>query len=311
MIRMGQFAFTRGGQQTLQTQLARQLKARIQAGELLAETRLPSTRELAEELRISRNTVVAAYDMLHDEGYLQVHPRSGFVVGLAAREFLSSPKPPRPRTRILAEPGQPADPVPFRPAQPDVSLFSLKTWNRHRTRVLRRGSNSLLQYQSRFSMGLDELRRVVAGYLRDSRNVHCDWREIAITNGSQQALYLLGQLLLDSRRSVYMEDPGYPGARSAWLRARATVVPVPVDDEGICLPLPPAPSAALVYVTPSHQFPLGTCMSLARRLALLAASAQRGLWLVEDDYDAEFRYTSAPQPSLQSLDQERRVIYLA
>jgi GntR family transcriptional regulator/MocR family aminotransferase len=167
-----------------------------------------------------------------------------------------------------------------------------------------------LQYQSRFSIGLDELRQNIAGYLRDSRGVKCNWDEIAITGGSQQALFLLGHLLLDEEHSAYMEDPGYPGARRSWEEANANVISVPVDDEGICLPLPEAPDAALIYVTPSHQFPLGTCMSLARRLALLDVARRRKLWIIEDDYDAEFRYTSAPQPSLQSLDEHRRVIYM-
>jgi GntR family transcriptional regulator / MocR family aminotransferase len=154
------------------------------------------------------------------------------------------------------------------------------------------------------------LRQNVAAYLRDSRGVRCHWDEVAITNGSQQALFLLAQLLLKPGQRVYMEDPGYPGARNAWSQAGATVIPATVDDEGILLPEEEDQPASLIYVTPSHQFPLGTCMSLARRLALLRAARDARSWIVEDDYDAEFRYSSAPQPSLQSLDQNRRVIYI-
>lgn len=294
---------------SLQAQLADQMKSMIRTGKLRANQKLPSTRSMADQLRVSRNTVVAAYESLYGEGYLQAKERSSFIVGSAAQAFRSRPQqssPGRTKTRL---PLEPVAPKPFRPAQPDVNLFPLKIWNRHRTRVLRRES-SLLQYQSRFTIGLDELRQNVAGYLRDSRGVRCNWDQIAITGGSQQGMFLLGHLLVDRERSAYMEDPGYPGARRSWEAARATVVPVPVDHEGICLPLPEAPDASLIYVTPSHQFPLGTCMSLSRRLALLEVAQQRRLWIIEDDYDAEFRYSSAPQPSLQGLDEHQRVIYM-
>ena len=148
--------------------------------------------------------------------------------------------------------------------------------------MLKRGS-CLLHYQSRFPVGLDELRQNVAAYLQDSRGVRCQWHEAAITNGSQQA----------------------------WSQVGATVIPLPIDDEGICLPEVDSQGVSLIYVTPSHQFPLGTCMSLGRRLTLLRAARDAGSWIVEDDYDAEFRYTSAPQPSLRSLDENRRVIYIS
>ncbi|MGI4828663.1 MAG: PLP-dependent aminotransferase family protein [Janthinobacterium lividum] len=310
MQNSGQIRLDRQQKRSLQVQLADQLKGIIQNGQLRTGERLPSSRALADELQISRNTVVAAYEMLQGEGYVQGQERSAFVVGFATDAFRSTPRPRRQQTGTQrTKPQSPIAPVPFRPAQPDVSLFSLKVWNRHRTRVLKRGS-TLLQYQSRFALGLDELRVALAGYLRDSRGVRCNWQQIAITSGSQQALFLLGHMLLDKDRSVYMEDPGYPGARRSWEQARARIVSVPVDSEGIRLPLPDVPDASLVYVTPSHQFPTGYCMSLSRRLELLRAAQARRLWIVEDDYDAEFRYTSAPQPSLQSLDAHGRVIYV-
>jgi GntR family transcriptional regulator/MocR family aminotransferase len=294
---------------SLQTQISGQLKKLIQTGELSAGERLPSTRELANGLQVSRNTVVAAYDMLVGQGYVEAQLRSGFQVCNAAQAFRSLPVVSKTTQEQNLNPSQPGVPVPFRPTQPDVNLFSLQIWNRHRTRVLKKGS-CLLHYQSRFPVGLDELRQNVAAYLQDSRGVRCQWHEVAITNGSQQALFLLAHLLLKPGQRVYMEDPGYPGARNAWSRAGATVVPVPIDDEGICLPEESSQRASLIYVTPSHQFPLGTCMSLARRLTLLRAARDANSWIVEDDYDAEFRYTSSPQPSLQSLDENRRVIYI-
>ncbi|WP_446744846.1 MocR-like pyridoxine biosynthesis transcription factor PdxR [Silvibacterium acidisoli] len=304
-----QLRLDRTQRRTLQQQLTDQLKAMIQEGRLRPSEKLPSTRALAEELNLSRNTITAAFERLHDEGYLQGCERSAFVVGTVTRAFRPGERQ-RPALAVKsAPPRQLMGPRPFRPAQPDVNLFPMKLWNRHRMRVLRRG-NELLQYQSRFSMGLDELRQAVGAYLRDSRGIRCHWEEIAVTGGSQQGLYMLGQLLLGPERSAYMEDPGYPGARRCWEQAKAPIVPVPVDDGGICLPLPDAQDASLLYVTPSHQFPLGARMSLGRRLELLRIAQQRGLWIVEDDYDSEFRFDSVPQPSLQSLDEFRRVIYV-
>ncbi len=295
---------------SLQSQLSGQIKQLIRQGDLLAGERLPSTREMATDLGISRNTVVAAYEMLVGQGYLEARLRSGFQVCSAAQAFRTLPVGARntPRERSFT-PARPRDPVPFRPTQPDVSLFSLQTWNRHRTRALKRGT-SLLHYQSSFPIGLDELRRNVAIYLRDSRGVHCQWQQVAITSGSQQALFLLAHLLLKPKQRVFMEDPGYPGARNAWRQAGAEVIAAPVDQEGMRLPEAGSGTASLIYLTPSHQFPLGMCMSLARRLSLLEAAREAGSWIVEDDYDAEFRYTSSPQPSLQSLDEHHRVIYI-
>jgi GntR family transcriptional regulator/MocR family aminotransferase len=295
---------------SMQTQLSGQLKRMIRAGQLSPGQRLPSTRELAGDLGISRNTVVAAYEMLLGEGYLESELRSGFRVNQAARAFGGQPLAASVGDSVAARSPQfPGLPVPFRPTQPDVNLFPLPIWNRYRNRILKSGT-SLLHYQSRFPVGLDSLRRNVADYLRDSRGVRCQWHEVAITNGSQQALFLLAQLLLKAGSRVLMEDPGYPGARSAWSHAGAVIEPAKIDGDGIELPAAPYPKMSLIYVTPSHQFPMGVCMSLARRLALLKTAYYSGAWIVEDDYDAEFRYTSPPLPSLQSLDEQRRVIYI-
>lgn len=299
----------RAHKRPLHRQLIEQLKVMIQQGELRPAEKLPSTRALADELRVSRNTVVAAYEQLESEGYLQGGARSAFTVGVATRAFAQERQERiTGGQRTVGPPRRLVAPRPFRPAQPDVKIFSLKMWNRHRTRALR--DSLLLQYQSRFSIGLDLLRQNVGAYLRESRGIRCHWDEIVITGGSQQALFMVGHLLLDAASSVYMEDPGFPGALRAWQQTGATIVPAPVDAEGISLPLPAAERAKVVYVTPSHQFPLGVCMSLARRLELLRVARERELWVVEDDYDSEFRYNSAPQPSLQSLDEHRRVIYV-
>jgi GntR family transcriptional regulator/MocR family aminotransferase len=309
MSRLGRLALDRSDERSLQTQLAIQLKHIVQSGDLAAGESLPSTRELANSLDISRNTVVAAYDMLVGEGYLEAKVRSKFQVCTAAQAFRSLPVNRNVSRERMRLPSIPTQPVPFRPTQPDVSLLPLQLWNRHRTRALKRGA-ALLHYQSRFPIGLDELRQNVAAYLRDSRGVRAPWHEVAITSGSQQALFLLANLLLRPGQNAYVEDPGYPGARKAFELVGATVIPTPVDEEGIHLPDARPLKASLIYATPSHQFPLGSCMSLTRRLSLLQAARKAGAWIIEDDYDAEFRYTSAPQPSLQSLDEHRRVIYI-
>jgi GntR family transcriptional regulator/MocR family aminotransferase len=309
MMKLGRLCLDRKDARSLQTQLTSQLKRVMQSGELQPGERLPSTRDLAKSLMISRNTVVAAYEILVGEGYLLNEARSGFRVNQATQAFRTIPMRTRAMREHRIEPRMPMAPVPFRPTQPDVNLFPLQIWNRHRNRVLKRGQ-SLLHYQSRFSVGLDELRQKVADYLRDSRGVRCEWGEVAITNGSQQALFLLAHLLLKPGERVCMEDPGYTGATRAWHNVGAEVVPTAIDSEGITLPPPGELHAKVIYVTPSHQFPLGVCMSLARRLALLQAAREADAWIVEDDYDAEFRYTSTPQPSLQSLDDQRRVIYI-
>jgi GntR family transcriptional regulator/MocR family aminotransferase len=300
---------------SLQAQLCAQLKHRIQHSDLLVGERLPSSRALSAQLQVSRNTVVAAYEILISEGYLEAKRRSGVYVGRAAQAFthhsplqhIRSRKSPLPNASGANLRFRP--PVPFRPAQPDVQLFPLKEWNRHRNRILKCGAN-ILHYQSVFSPGLDRLRMAIAEYLQDSRGVRCDWRQIAITSGSQQALFLLALLLVRPKAPVYMEDPGYLGARFALKNAGARIVPLPIDEEGIQLPETDARSISLIYVTPSRQFPMGTCMSLARRLSLLQSAARLRTWIVEDDYDSEFRYSSPPLPSLQNLDGNHRVIYI-
>lgn len=300
----------------LQVQLTAQIKELIRAGQLVSGDRLPSTRDLAADLRISRNTVVYTYDRLVSEGYLQSRQRSSIYVAdtapelqRAARERTTSRHAMRVPDSIPI-PGGASAPTPFRPCQPDVQLFPLAMWNRLRSRALRSTQRSLLHYNSAAALGLRELRENLAAYLRESRGVRCEWWQVAITSGSQQALYLLAQLLLAPGDRVYMEDPGYQGAVRAWRAAGAEISYLPIDDEGVVIPGASEPAAKLVYVTPSRQFPTGVSLSLARRLALVNDAAERGMWIVEDDYDSEFRYEVAPLPSLQSLDVGGRIIYI-
>ncbi len=297
---------------SLQVQLAGALKEAIRSGAIGPGEAVPASRELATDLKISRNTVLTAYDQLVSEGYLDPRPRSGLFVSEALAGHMRTPATVKQTRSVCAssEPvvTRPAGPPTFRPCQPDVRLFPLGAWNRSRSRALKAHGSVILNYQSQHPYGLPSLRRVLADYLRDNRGVRCHWQQVAVTNGSQQALYLLSQLLLNRRGQAFVEDPGYLGAKAAFLSSGATIMPVPVDSEGIVPPtrLPPA---SLLYVTPSRQFPTGASLPIARRLALINLAQSSGAWIVEDDYDSEFRYTRAPLPSLHSLDSAMRVIY--
>ena len=302
---LGYLTLDRGMRAPLQLQLCRGLRSAIQDGALGPQDQLPSSRDLASGLGLSRNTVTAAYDQLVSEGYLESRPRSGLFV--ADRLTFQTPvRQPAPRVKVIP---RVAGPSPFRPSQPDVRLFPLAAWNRIRARALRQHGDALLHYQSGLPLGFPLLQRALAGYLRDSRGVDCAWDQVAVTSGSQQALYLIGQLLLRPGSVAYVEDPGYNGAKAAFSATGARLAPVPVDAQGLAPPAALEPGS-LLYTTPSRQFPTGASLPVARRLALIQAATQANAWIVEDDYDSEFRYSSAPLPSLYSLNPGGRVIYI-
>jgi GntR family transcriptional regulator/MocR family aminotransferase len=293
----------------LQAQLGDALRRLIQQGALAGGAALPSSRDLAAHLQLSRNTVLGALDRLLGEGYVEARPRSGLFVIPIERDT-------RRRQQAIAR-SIPASralpplegPIAFRPSQPDVRLFPLAQWNRMRTRALKRHGSRLFDYQDHLTAGLPSLRQRIAEYLRDSRGVRCEWEQVAITSGSQQALHALAQLLLARGDRVLMEDPGYLGAKAAWRNAGARLVPASVDQHGLVLPSR-GPAPRLAYLTPSRQFPTGASMPVSRRLEVLAHAARHGSWIIEDDYDSEFRYTSPPLPSMQGLDRSDRVIYV-
>jgi GntR family transcriptional regulator / MocR family aminotransferase len=303
--------------QSLQNQLVRQIRQLIEAGTLRSREAMPSTRELAHQLSISRNTVVYAYDRLVSEGYLDSQPRAGMFIStlldglsrqpakaITATGSKQATTRPQPLAKGLSAP------TPFRPCQPDVSLFPLQFWNRLRGQVLRESGSRILHYQEGCRLGLPELRRAIAEYVRANRGVHCDPHQVAITTGSQQALFLLGAMLLTPKSRVYIEEPGYPGAQLAFANAGAHLDPGAIDEEGLQIPVDGKTLYTLLYTTPSRQFPTGVSMSLRRRIALLEYAHRTKSWIVEDDYDSEFRYSAPPLPSLQSLDRFGRVIYV-
>lgn len=301
---------------SLQVQLAGQLKRLVQTGQLLSGKPLPSTRELAAELKVSRNTVVHAYDRLIGEGYLDSRERSGIFVSETAPDLRSAARQSATRTGMPTANVMPTipfskGPKPFRPCQPDVNLFPLAMWNRLRAKALRSTDRTLLHYHAEATLGFQPLRETLAAYLRDSRGVVCEWWQIAITSGSQQALHLLANLLLEPGDTVYMENPGYVGAVRAFRSAHADIRFLPVDGNGMVFPPLDSAPVSIVYVTPSRQFPTGASLSLPRRLALVnGAIGGSGTWIIEDDYDSEFRYVAPPLPSMQSLDSGNRVIYV-
>ena len=302
----------RSARPTLQDQLARQIRERIRRGELAPGDALPSTRDLASELKVSRNTAVYAYERLISEGFLESASRTGIYVSRSItipRETKRFTTPRQEKPQARPAPAHLASPRPFRPCQPDVALFPLLTWNRMRGRALRRDGRNLLHYQASCIAGFPALRENVATYLRDHRGVRCDAHQVIITSGSQQALFLLAMLLLKPREHAYVEDPGYVEARLACTNAGARVIPGAIDEQGLKLPDGNGGRMSVIYTTPSRQFPTGVSLSLARRLAFIDYATRNRSWIIEDDYDSELRYDAAPLPSMQSLDGSGRLIY--
>ncbi|MFL6674746.1 MAG: PLP-dependent aminotransferase family protein [Massilia sp.] len=312
----------RSAPQPLFRQLYARLKEAILAGALPPGARLPPTRELCRLLGVSRQTVLAAYEQLMAEGYL------GGAVGRGT--FVSASLPLAPRRGSTAAPGllRPlssrgqamaaamdkvrghAGPLrAFRPSMPGLDLFPFEVWRRLEARYLRRGGPDLGYADA---AGYRPLRELLCAYLRASRGVDCTPEQVVITSGSQQALYLLAQLLLAPGDGVWVESPGYQGACAPLAVAGARICTVPVDADGMDVGFAASayPDARMVFATPSHQLPLGVTMSLARRLALLRWAEANKAWVIEDDYDSEYRYTGPPLASLQSLDRSGCVIYV-
>lgn len=303
---------------TLVQQLYDSTKEWIQHGELTAGDALPSSRYLARELGISRNTVLAALDRLLAEGLLVARQGAGVYVAdichLSTRAELSPPLQvcysSRGKTLLALSGALSHGHRSFAPGVPALDLFPREQWQRLLRRHYYRADISWMDYQS--SGGLPELKAVLCDYLRLSRAVRCRPEQVVITQGAQQAFALVTQLLTDSGDSVWMEEPGYRGAQVCFLAAGLTVTPIPVDQEGLNPSLAPvnAPTPRLIYVTPSHQYPSGVTMPMTRRLALLAHASCLGSWIIEDDYDSEFRYDTPPTPSLQGLTEQASVIYV-
>ena len=317
----------RSSKTPLHLQLYREFRTAVISGRLRANTRLPSTRTLADDFGVSRNTIVYAFDQLVAEGYLVGKLGSGtYVTGAVPDEMLwltakpmGSMRTPG-RASVLSKRGQkmaaiapffpPVKAKPFRHGLPALDAFPLELWTRLAAKRLRHFPRALLGYGD--PTGYRPLREAIVAYLGTSRAVHCEPEQVVVVAGSQQAIYITAQILLDPGDHAWIEDPGYLGARAALLAAQARLVPVPVDEQGLNVAkgIKLNNSARLIYVTPSNQYPSTVTMSLARRLELLEWAARSDAWIVEDDYDSEFRYKKRPVAALQGLDKYNRVIYL-
>ncbi|AYF51729.1 PLP-dependent aminotransferase family protein [Pseudomonas fluorescens] len=327
--------------QGLTRQLYEALRQRVLDGRLASGTRLPASRDLAAALAISRNSVVRAYDQLYAEGFIEgrvgdgtyvaqlPQPKklstkvsTGLPTGLSPalstkwtdlpedldNEVIHRPGLARVKNNHLSQP--PAGPPrAFRVGVPAFDLFPFEVWAKLNGAFWRKPGLEQLCYGD--PAGDARLRGLIAAYLRSSRGMQCAAEQIVITCGAQQAISLCAQLLVEPGDGVAVENPGYRAAGHAFALAGANLQGVPVDHEGIdCHTLNSLKDCRLAYVTPSHQYPLGVVMSLARRLELLAWAERTGGWIIEDDYDGEYRYSGAPLAPLAALDRSGRVLYV-
>lgn len=312
----------------LTTQLYRGLRDAILSGALPPESRVPSTRDLALSEGVARNTALRVYEKLLSEGYLVQRRGAGTFVApeLPAVTRLhptpaapsAPPAPPRlsrrgqrlvPLAQVSWAPVTPPVVVDFRYGPTALDDFPRQIWRRLLSRAARETTAPHLDYGA--PAGLPELREAICEYLTHARAVSCQPEQIIVVHGSQQALALTSEVLLDPGDRVLVEEPGYPGATIAFWAAGATVVPGAIGPEGLDVRAlgTSMRKVRLAYVTPSHQFPTGVIMTLARRLSLLEWAASTGAWIFEDDYDSEFRYGVRPVESLQGLDRQERVVY--
>ena len=305
------------------------LREAIVSGRLAPGAHLPSTRLFAEELGVSRNTVNGALAHLRSEGYVVARPRAGTFVnerldaeGLlpprhrAAGAPRSVPREPRlsARARLLARLPlaagrsvvQPARP--FQTGVPALDAFPWRLWSRLTSGRTRRSGSLLSAYGD--VLGYEPLRSAIAAYVAAARGARCSAEQVIVTAGAQQGLDLVARVLMDPGDAVGVEDPGYPAVRGVFAGVGARLVPLGLDVEGVLVPERARASLRLVYVTPSRQFPTGVTMSAARRLQLLRWADRADAWILEDDYDSEFRYASRPLNCLQGLDERERVIYV-
>ncbi len=313
--------------QPVSTQLCVALREMILEGGFRAGERLPASRTLARELGVSRTTIIEVFDRLVSEGLVESHTGSGTFVSEVLKA--SRPKPARsdtasvvrvaPRlstlmaqavTRFGDRQRLPHLPRAFTTALPAFDAFPMAQWARLSAKYLRGARDDIMGYGD--PNGSPQLRRALATHLRANRGIVCDPDQLFIVGGAQQAFHLIGSTLLNPGEKVWFENPGAIGARNSLIASGADLVPVPVDAQGLCVDegLRLSPQFRLAFVTPSHQQPLGSVMSLERRFALLHAAEQAGAWIIEDDYDGEFFFGGRMPPTLKSVDTRGLVIYV-
>jgi GntR family transcriptional regulator/MocR family aminotransferase len=299
-------ALDRQSQTPFYRQIYERFSGAIAQGILRPGERLPSARSLASQLATSRGTVDLAYSLLSGEGYILSQGAAGTIVAPGLIGSLQLP-PKTPRVDPAA--GRPAV-APFEMGLPAFDAFPRKLWSRLATRRARTFPLDALASPS--PVGYSPLREAIASYLAVSRGILCSTGQVFITSGFQSAIGLITRAFLQPGEDAWFEDPGYFLARMGLEAAGANIVPVPVDSEGLNVAegIARSPRARFAFVTPAHQAPLGVALSVPRRLALLSWAASAEAWVVEDDYDSEFRYGSPPLPALKSLDEAGRVLYV-
>jgi GntR family transcriptional regulator/MocR family aminotransferase len=311
----------RAGGEPLFRQVYAQVRSAMLSGALRPGTKLPSSRAMAAELGIARASVVAAYEQLLAEGYVEGRQGSGTFVSAHLTRLPRRRAPRRAvKARLIPDRAQAfpeferattqTEARPFNTGRTMLDARTIETWRKLTHRAVRSLGVNDLGYSD--PAGLIELRRALCDYLQAARAVRCDPRQIVITAGTQQALDIAIRVLLAPGEEVWVEDPGYPLTHAQLLLAKARPRPVRVDAQGLVVEAGRrvAPKARAAFVTPSHQFPTGVAMTMARRLELLAWARAADAFIVEDDYTSEFRYSGPPLASLQGLDEDERVIYV-
>jgi GntR family transcriptional regulator/MocR family aminotransferase len=314
----------RRGAAPLFRQIYMQVRSAVLAGALGPGTELPSSRAMAFRLGVARASVVAAYEQLRTEGYVESRLGSGTFVSADLPDFVhasrrrAAARAARPRVaptpaRAFAEFERSAsygEGRPFNTGRTLLDARTMETWRKLTHRAVRSLGVNDLGYTD--PCGIIELRRQICGYLQAARGVRCEPQQIVVTAGTQHAIDIAIRVLLAPGDDVWVEDPGYPLTHAQLLLAKARPHPIAVDRQGIVVEagLRAAGKARAVFVTPSHQFPTGVALSMPRRLELLAWARTSGAFIVEDDYTSEFRYSGPPLASLQGLDEDERVIYV-
>lgn len=306
-------ALQKRGEETLQRTLYHALRDAVLNGRLQADSRLPGSRVIAHQLTMSRNTVNAALEQLTLEGYLLRSRQGTRVAQLAHRDIAQSSYAPGVtlalRVAKLPAPTPRGTPVPaFTPGTPAINYFPLPLWRRLYDRVLREEGSALLGYGD--PAGEISLREAIARHLALSRGIDCDASQIIITEGALEGLSLCTLLLSEPGNIAWIEDPGYAGAKSAFTKAGLTMVGMPIDGEGMRWDGQGECSPTLIFTSPSHQFPYGSVLSASRRLALLEFARTQGAWIIEDDYDSEFRYSGEPIPAMLGMMKNAPVVYV-
>ncbi len=293
----------------LYQQIYLRLRNAITDGLISPGQRIPAARALAKELGLARGTIESAYSLLASEGYVQARGQAGTVVMPGLEHLAGTPLSAKPVSASLPALPQHLPVAPFQMGLPALDVFPRKIWARLAARCARSTQIQDMVYPP--FAGVTILREAIAGYLRVSRGINCVPQQVFITSGYRDTIELVSRTLLAAGDKAWVEDPGYGPTKDMLKSVGMSLVPVSVDNEGICVEQGKqlAADARLAIVTPAHQSPLSVSLSLARRLALLDWAAQRDAWIIEDDYDGEYRYLGRPLPALKSLDGEGRVIY--